>query len=205
MDPSRIEFVTIPWDWIVHLVHKNQDYRTQLEERDRFEPTPMEQGLHREWRFISAFWDFWPQISWDWVKTNPTAEPFPQPEPLDEASHQEKCFVAAFLPQFDARIWDWAKQLFQGYQEATEVLTPLENDTWTADLVLQAANLVNRKKREVKSKTFVSTMMEWLQMPLFSNQTLLTPSRVNQTISELPRRNSTEETPRYQVPFKSTP
>jgi hypothetical protein len=186
----------------VHLVHKNQDYRRQLDEHDRLEPTPMDQDLHRDRRFISAFRDFWSHISWDWIKTNQTAELLPQPEPLNKAPHREKRFVSAFLPQFDARIWDWAKQLFQGYQEATEVLTPLENDTWTADVVLQAANLVSRKKREVKSKSIVSTMMDWLQLPLFRNQTLLTLSRVNHTISEPPRWNSTEGTLWSQVQFK---
>jgi hypothetical protein len=185
--------VTIPWDWIVHLVRQNQDFRKQLEERNLTEAA--DSVPHRDRRFISAFWDFWPYLSWDGAKDQPTtglAEPLPLPEALDEAPHREKRFVAAFLPQFDARIWDWAKILFQGYQEATEVLTPLENDTWTADVVLQAVNLVNRKKREVKPQSFVSTMMDWLQLPLFRNQTLLTVAKVNHTTSESLPRNSTE-------------
>jgi hypothetical protein len=155
--------VTIPWDWIVHLVRQNQDFRKQLEEHNVTEAADSE-----------------------------LAEPLPLPEALDEAPHREKRFVAALLPQFDARIWDWAKTLFQGYQEATEVLTPLENDTWTADVVLQAVNLVNRKKRETKPQSFVSTMMDWLQLPLFRNQTLLTVAKVNHTTSESQPQNSTE-------------
>jgi hypothetical protein len=173
------------------LVRQNQDFRKQLEETNRTEST--DQTLHRDRRFISAFWDFWPYLSDDGVKEQLVAEILPRPEALDDAPHREKRFVAAFLPQFDARIWDWAKLLFQGYQEATEVLTPIENDTWTADVVLQAANLVNRKKREVQTKSFVSTMMDWLQLPLFRNQTLLTIAEGNHTISEPQQRNSTEE------------
>jgi hypothetical protein len=87
-------------------------------------------------------------------------------------------------------------------QEATEVLTPIKNDTWTADVVLQAVNVVNRRKREVKSKSLLSTMMDWLHLPLFRNQTLLTLSRVNQTIPEPPRWNSTERTLWSQGQFK---
>jgi hypothetical protein len=178
--------MTVPWDWIVHLVRTNQDLRKQLDEHRCTEPADQ-------------------------------AELLPIPEALDGAPHREKRFVAALLPQFDARIWDWAKLLFQGYQEAADVLTPLESDTWTADVVLQAANLGKRKKREVKPKSPVSTMMDWLQLPLFRNQTLLKPepsvstmmhwlqlplfrnqtlltiAEVNHTISEPQQRNSTEE------------
>jgi hypothetical protein len=155
--------ITIPWGWIVHLVRQNQDFRKQLEEHNVTKTVDSE-----------------------------LVEPLPLPEALDEAPHREKRFVAALLPQFDARIWDWAKTLFQGYQEATEVLTPLENDTWTADVVLQAVNLVNRKKRETKPQSFVSTMMDWLQLPLFRNQTLLTVTKVNHTTLESQPQNTTE-------------
>jgi hypothetical protein len=182
--------VTIPWDWIVHLVRQNQDFRKQLDESNLTEAA--EPAQHRDRRFIPTFWNFWPYLSDEGVREQLVAELLPRPEALNEAPHREKRFVAAFFPQFNDRIWDWAKALFQGYQEATEVLTPLENDTWTADAVLQAANLVNRKKREVKPQSFVSTMMDWLQLPLFSNQTLLTVAKVNHTTSESLQRNSTE-------------
>jgi len=130
------------------------------------------------------------------------AEPLPQPEPLEEAQIREKRFVATFLPQIDARLWDWIQQLFQGYREASEVLTPLENDTWTAEVILQAANAVSRKKRNIEPKTSVSKLLSILQMPLFSNQTLLSPILRNQTITGQEDGNSTTEFPRHRIYFQ---
>ena len=130
-----------------------------------------------------------------------------------------KRFVTALLPQFDARIWDWARNLIQDYQVAADVLTPLEVDAWTADVVLQTAHLGKRKRREaeeaqskspvtnmmdwlqlplfrnqtlLKTEPSVSTMMDWLQLPLFRNQTLLTTAKVHHPIPEPKPRNSTE-------------
>jgi len=124
LDTSPVEitpFATIPWKWIVHLIHRNRDCQAQLEEKDEIL----------------------------------NAEPLPQPEPLEDVRIRDKRFVATFIPQIDARLWGWIQQLFQGYQEATEVLTPLENDTWTAETILQAVNAVSRKKRDVESRTTV--------------------------------------------------
>jgi hypothetical protein len=61
--------------------------------------------------------------------------------------------VAAFILQINIHLWDWVKQLFQDYQDATEVLTPLENNTWMANTVLQVVNAVHQKKREVEPDT----------------------------------------------------
>ena len=156
---------TLPWDWIVHLIHTNRDCQAQLEEKDEIL----------------------------------NAEPLPQPEPLEGDRIRERRFVATFLPQIDARLWDWIQRLFQEYREASEVLTPLENDTWTAEVVLQAVNAVSRKKRNVEQRTSVSKLMGLLQMPLFSDQTLISPLLGNHTMADQENGNSTEEFPRHQV------
>jgi len=85
------------------------------------------------------------------------------------------------------------------------VLTPLENDTWTAEVVLQAANAVSRKKREVKARNSVSTMMDLLQLPLFQNRTLISPIQGNRTMTNQKIENSTEGLPRYQILVKQEP
>lgn len=77
--------------------------------------------------------------------------------------------------QINLCIWTWISNLFQEYKEVGKALTPLENNTWMANTVLQAAQLVHRKKREVEPEVQVSRMMHWLQTPLLHNQTILTP------------------------------
>jgi hypothetical protein len=125
------------------------------------------------------------------------AEPLPQPEPVEERLHRERRFIVTFIPEINDQLWDWVKQLFQDYQKATEVLTPLENNTWMADAVLQAASVVTRRKWEAEQETPVSTMMHLLQLPLFQNQTLLTQPKLDQTPDV--KKNSTEELPQYLI------
>jgi hypothetical protein len=127
------------------------------------------------------------------------AELLPQPEPLEEVQTRNRRFISAFIPEIDARIWDWVQQLFQGYREATEVLTPLENDTWTAEVILQAANAVSRRKREVQSNNSVSIMMDLLQLPLFQNRTLISPLQGNSTMTDRTIENSVEGHPRDHI------
>jgi hypothetical protein len=174
--PSELGFSNIPWKWIVHLVHKNQDCQAQLDEKEE---------LLRE----------------ELLK----AEPLPQPEPLEGVQIRDRRFVSAFLPQIDARIWEWIQQLFQGYREATDVLTPLENDTWTAEVILQATNAVSRRKREVQTRNPVSTMMDILELPLFQNRTLISPIQGNSTMTSQKVENSTEGLPRFQILVRQGP
>ena len=80
------------------------------------------------------------------------------------------------------------KSLFSGYQETSQVLTPLENDAWTADAVLQFLSPTRTKREEL---TPVDKLMSMLNLPLFTSQTLLTPvTDHNPSLS-----NKTTETP----------
>jgi len=92
---------------------------------------------------------------------------------LEERLSRPRRFVTKV--QINLCIWTWISNLFQEYKEVGKALTPLENNTWMANTVLQAAQLVHRKKREVEPEVQVSRMMHWLQTPLLHNQTILTP------------------------------
>ena len=109
-----------------------------------------------------------------------------------EPGHRDKRFLASLIPannEKESPLWTWLKGLFSGFQEASQVLTPIENDAWTADAVLQ---LVTKTRSKRESNGPVDQLMRVLNMPLFPSLTLLTPvpeerrdQRTNQTETPL--------------------
>ena len=115
-----------------------------------------------------------------------------QSEPIQaEPGHRNKRFLASLLPagnEEESPLWTWLKGLLSGFQEASQALTPIENDAWTADTVLQ---LVTKTRSKRESIGPVDKLMRVLNMPLFTSRTLLTPVQ-----EEKPNRPSNQtETP----------
>ena len=108
-----------------------------------------------------------------------------------DPGQRSKRFLASLFPagnEEDSPLWTWLKGLFSGFQEASQALTPIENDAWTADTVLQ---LVSKARSKRESNGPVDKLMRVLSLPLFTSRTLLTPvmeeerNRQNQTETPL--------------------
>ena len=95
---------------------------------------------------------------------------------------REKRFLASLIPTSqdqEAPLWTWIKNLFSGatagFQETSQLLTPLENDVWTATSVLEVISTARTKRETTETPTAVSKLMEWLQLSVLGPRTLLTP------------------------------
>ena len=107
-----------------------------------------------------------------------------------EPGHRNKRFLALLVPannEDESPLWTWLKSLVSGFQETSQVLTPIENDAWTADTVLQ---LVTKTRAKRESTGSVDKLMRVLSLPLFTSRTLLTP-----VIEEKRNRQNQTETP----------
>ena len=84
---------------------------------------------------------------------------------------REKRFLASLIPtnqEQEAPFWTWIKNLFSGaaaeLQETSQLLTPLENDVWTATTILEVISKTRTKRETSESPSAVSKLMKWLQL-----------------------------------------
>ena len=117
---------------------------------------------------------------------------------------REKRFLASLIPtnqDQEAPLWTWIKNLFSGaaaeLQETSQLLTPLENDVWTATTILEVISKTRTKRETSESPSAVSKLMKWLQLAVLGPRTLLTPLDDKEFLQNL---NRTTESPRNTTP-----